>query len=120
MADNRAIPVLEGWMIVPVAAEILGLSRQWVWELVTVNGTSFRNVRRLPGTGERPAAILVRASEVERIRQARAATPGCPQCRRDIAAAAAAGQLVDVGKLICPHVPAETPSDPELEAVIGL
>jgi hypothetical protein len=119
---EREIPELQGWLALPVAAERVGLSRQWLHDMVTAPDPSgeLRNVRRVRGTGTRPVTILVRTAEVERLKKARELAQGCPQCRRDTELARASGQEVDVARLVCGHGAAETPDDPELEEALGL
>lgn len=89
---KRVIPVLENWMSLPVAAGILGMSRQGSWG--AVQNHTFKDVMQVPGTGDRPALILVRPREVAALKdkQDRLAAE---QAARE--AAAAADTLVPVG-----------------------
>lgn len=75
------IPDLPGWAIIPVAAGIVGLSRQWLSDLA--NSGELKSARRIPGTGERPAAIIVRMAEIETLKQAVEDTQTCTECRKE-------------------------------------
>jgi hypothetical protein len=75
------IPELTGWAIIPVAAGIVGLSRQWLSDLA--NAGELKSARRIPGTGERPAAIIVRMAEVENLKKAVEDTRTCAECRKE-------------------------------------
>lgn len=75
------IPELTGWAIIPVAAGIVGLSRQWLSDLA--NSGELKSARRIRGTGERPAAIIVRMAEVQNLRQAVEDTKTCTECRKE-------------------------------------
>jgi hypothetical protein len=116
---KRDIPELQGWLSLPVAAERAGISRQWLFEMVSNTDSELKNVRQVAGTGDRPACILVREAEIERLMEARKTAQGCPQCRQDVEAACAAGQPADFAKVICPHGTAPAAA-PELENALGL
>jgi hypothetical protein len=75
------IPELAGWAIIPVAAGIVGLSRQWLSDLA--NSGELKSARRIRGTGKRPAAIIVRMAEVQNLRQAVEDTKTCTECRKE-------------------------------------
>lgn len=75
------IPELAGWAIIPVAAGIAGLSRQWLSDMA--NAGELKSARRIRGTGQRPAAIIVRMAEVENLRQAVEDTKTCAECRKE-------------------------------------
>lgn len=89
---KRVIPVLENWMSLPVAAGILGMSRQGSWG--AVQNHTFKEVMQVPGTGDRPALILVRPREVAALK-AEQERKAAAQAARETAAAADA--LVSAG-----------------------
>lgn len=116
-ATKVNIPVLAGWLSLPVAAEMTGLSRQHLHRQVSKGAGALQNVRQVRGVGDRPAAILVREAEVQRLIRERAADAGCPECRK---VAAAAGQPVDVTKMLCDHGPVAVALDEELTDALGM
>jgi hypothetical protein len=61
----RNLPKLEGWLSSPVAAERLQVSRQRFYQMLQEN--KFTTATQVPGTGDRPAAILVREAEIDRL-----------------------------------------------------
>jgi hypothetical protein len=103
---NRNIPDLPGWTAAPVAAEQIGLSRQWLADMI--NAGTIKTAHKLPGTGERPAVIMIRTAEVKTLAKAREEAKTCPQCR----------QMNDPPK-VCTHRAQDTPADPEMEAALG-
>jgi hypothetical protein len=48
VADRKPIPPLAGWTAVPVAGLIIGVSRQWVFDMITAG--TFKTARQLPGS----------------------------------------------------------------------
>jgi hypothetical protein len=108
--SKREIPLLAGWTALTVAAEELGISRQWLFEQVTsAQDSGFHNVRQVKGTGDRAAVILIRTSEVTRIKGQREAASGCPQCRR-------IAEEAGVRPEICGHQPVVAVPEDELAA----
>lgn len=103
------IPVLVGWSIIPVAAGKVGLSRQWLSDLA--NAGKLKSAKRVPGTGQRPAAILVRDAEVRQLKQAVEDAKTCDECRK----ARNSGKPPE----FCTHKPADK-SDQELEEALGV
>lgn len=89
---KRVIPVLDNWMSLPVAAGTLGMSRQAAWD--AVQNHTFKEVKQVPGTGDRPALILVRPSEVAVLKEKQDALAASQAARE---AAAAADALVPAG-----------------------
>lgn len=111
VADSgRKLRKLPGWIAAPVAAERLGLSRQWVFDMIN---SGRLDAFEIEGTGARPAAIIVREATVSKWIRERAAKSGCPQCR-DLREAG-------TGVTECTHLaPAEAAEDPELAALLGV
>lgn len=58
---------LEGWISFPVAAERLGVSRQRFFQMAEEK--KLKTARKIPGTGERPAAYVVREAEINEMLQ---------------------------------------------------
>lgn len=54
---------LEGWIAFPVAAERLKVSRQRFFQMAEEG--KLKTARKIPGTGERPAAYVVREAEID-------------------------------------------------------
>lgn len=77
---RKTIPDLTGWTSVPAAAQDIGVSRQWLFDLITAG--KITSARRIPGTGDRPAAIVMRTAEVEQLKLLRQAAQSCPECKK--------------------------------------
>lgn len=107
----KRLRVLPGWIAAPVAAERLGLSRQYVFDLINDEKI---DAFMIQGTGERPACIIVREITVTRMVKERAARSGCPECRK----------LREGGTEVteCAHVQtaAQAAEDPEIAALLGV
>jgi hypothetical protein len=106
-AANKSLPVLPGWVILSAAAVELGVSRQYMFKQAEDGG--LKTVHQIPGTGQRPAAIVMRRSELARMKQAREERVTCPECK----ALVARGETVE----ICVHHPeadAEVAADLEV------
>lgn len=68
MADGLSkvvIPVLPGWVSLPVAAAQLDVKRQRLFQMIDEG--KLTTVHRIPGAGSRPAAYVVRVEEVNRL-----------------------------------------------------
>jgi len=79
-AGTYEIRELVGWTAIPVAAERTGLSRQWLSDMA--NSGKLRTVRKVPGTGVRPAALVMRTAEVDDLIAAKKAAESCLDCRK--------------------------------------
>jgi hypothetical protein len=88
MKDNE-IPELAGWYSLPVAAEILGVSRQRLFQMGEEE--KLGTLRRISGVGTRPAAYVVAAAEVDKLLAAKSAASSCEKCEE----LRAAGSAVD-------------------------
>jgi hypothetical protein len=80
VADRKALPPLVGWTAVPVAGQETEMSRQWIFDLITSG--KIKTARQIPGTGDRPAAIVMRTAEVEELKRLRQAAQTCDRCRK--------------------------------------
>ena len=100
---------MPGWIAASVAAERLGYSRQYVFDLINDEKI---DAFEIAGTGERPACIVVRESTVTRMAAARQARQGCPECRR------LREQGTEVAE--CTHTAPVAAEDPELLAALGV
>lgn len=80
VADRKPIPPLQGWTAVPVAGQMIGVSRQWVFDMITAG--KIKTARQIPGSGDRPAAIVIRTAEAEELRALRVASQSCDECRK--------------------------------------
>ncbi len=80
VADRRPIPPLQGWTAVPVAGLEIGVSRQWIFDMITAG--KIKTARQIPGSGDRPAAIVIRTAEVDELTRLRAASQSCAECRK--------------------------------------
>jgi hypothetical protein len=91
--EMKDVPVLTGWLSLPVAGERLGRTRQRAYQLVQEN--VLKTARQIPGVGERPAAYIVRETEVSNLVARERAARSCPQC----------AELRDAGspQEFCPH-----------------
>jgi hypothetical protein len=65
MKEEKQIPVLEGWVSLPVVGKRLKVTRQRIFQMVDEG--KLTTIHQLPGAGERPAAYVVRESEVKRL-----------------------------------------------------
>jgi len=90
------VPVLEGWHSFPEAALLLGVRRQRINQLLEEDKLAQAEVRRVPGSGDRPAALLVSGKAVDRLLRERdiaearrAATEAARTGRHAVAASAA-------------------------------
>jgi hypothetical protein len=110
--SGRKLKRLPGWIAAPVAAERLGLSRQWVFDMINDGRL---DAFEIGGTGARPACIIVRESTVTRWIAERAARNGCPQCRVLREGGAEVTECVHQ----VPAAPAVV-EDPELAALLGV
>ena len=78
MAGSRDwVPVLKGWVSFPAAADKLGISRQRMFQMLDEG--KLTSVRRVPGAGDRPAAYLITAREMERLVAEQAAAEAASQ-----------------------------------------
>ena len=68
LTESENVPVLEEWINLTEAAEILGLSRQYVNKIAE---KTFKSLHKL---GNSPA-LVVRRSEIEAIKERRSAPP---------------------------------------------
>jgi hypothetical protein len=103
---QKNIPELAGWLSLPVAALRMKKTRQRAYQMAE-DGT-LKSVRQIPGAGPRPAAYVVRETEIENLVARERAAKTCPLC------ANARGQGTEVE--FCPH--ADVPEVPaEDEAV---
>jgi hypothetical protein len=59
---------------------MIGVSRQWIFDMITAG--KIKTARRVPGTGDRPAAIVMRTAEVEQLAALRAASESCAECKK--------------------------------------
>ena len=59
------IPVLEGWVSLPVAAKRLSVTRQRLFQMADEG--KLTTIHQIPGGGPRPAAYVVREIEVTRL-----------------------------------------------------
>jgi hypothetical protein len=66
MAESRDwVPELRGWVSFPAAADRLGVARQRVFQML--DERKLTSVRKLPGSGSRPAAYVISDREMERL-----------------------------------------------------
>ena len=86
---------LPGWITASLGAELIGVSRQYMWDLINAGKIEAYDVE---GTGTRAAFTVVRKATVEKLAAERRARQGCPQCRAD---AEASGTAADPEK--CAH-----------------
>jgi hypothetical protein len=102
---QKNIPVLAGWLSLPVAAERMGKTRQRAYQMAE-DGT-LKTVRLIPGAGPRPAAYVVRETEIANYVARERAAKTCPQCK---AQREAGGEVPEY----CEHiqVPAEDETVP--------
>jgi len=61
------VPVLEGWHSFPAAGALLGVRRQRINQLLEEDKLTEEEVSRVPGSGDRPAALLVSDKAVRRL-----------------------------------------------------
>lgn len=111
--DRAALPPLAGWTAVPVAGQEVGVSRQWIFDMITAG--KVKTARQIPGTGDRPAAIVIRTVEVEELTKLRQAAKTCEKCRK----------LRNLGKQprICEHTKRaehHVPEEDLEEAALGI
>jgi len=59
------IPVLEGWVSLPVAADRLSVTRQRIFQMVDEG--KLTTIHQIPGAGSRPAAYVISEPEVARL-----------------------------------------------------
>lgn len=85
------IPVLEGWVSLPVAAARLAVTRQRLFQMADEG--KLTTIHQIPGAGERPAAYVVREIEVVRLEGEQAAAAQAADAR----AARTAEEQVPVG-----------------------
>ena len=55
--DMTWVPPLDGWVTLPKAADELGVSRQYMYQLAESH--QLESLRQLPGSGDRPAAYVI-------------------------------------------------------------
>lgn len=80
------VPVLKGWNTFPRVADELGIARQRVFQML--DERKLTSVRKLPGSGERPAAYVISDAELERLlAEQRAATAATEEHAGELAAA---------------------------------
>jgi hypothetical protein len=92
---RQGLKQLPGWITASLGAEMIGVSRQYMWDLINAGEVEAYEVE---GTGKRAAFTVVRKATVEKLAKERQARMGCPQCRAD---AEASGMAVDPEK--CTH-----------------
>lgn len=104
---KRHIPVLAGWLSLPDAAQRMGKTRQRAYQMA--DDGVLKTVRQIPGAGPRPAAYVVRETEIDNLVARERAAKTCLQCK---AQREAGGEVPE----FCPH--ADVPEVPdETEAV---
>jgi hypothetical protein len=81
------VEVLEGWYSFPEAADLLKVRRQRINQLLEEDKLGPKEVRRVKGSGSRPAALLVSSKAVDRLLAEKAAA----EDRRVAAESARAG-----------------------------
>jgi hypothetical protein len=64
---RHTVPVLEGWLSIPVAAKRLGVSRQRVFQMPDEEPPKLTQIYQIPGEKERPAAYVVSEKEVNEL-----------------------------------------------------
>jgi hypothetical protein len=80
--DIEDVPELEGKVSLPVAGEVLEVSRQRIFQMAREE-RKLPSLRKIRGTGARPAAYVVDTIEVLRLRVLQ-----CGQCQDAIAGGA--------------------------------
>jgi len=75
VVDLKSLPALAGWVIPPLAAGPLHVTRQRVFQMIEEG--KIKSAVRVPGVGDRPAAYLIRIVEIVKL-----ATENCPECRK--------------------------------------
>jgi hypothetical protein len=63
-----------------VAGQEIGVSRQWIFDMITAD--KIKTARQIPGSGDRPAAIVIRTAEVEELKRLKEASQSCVDCRK--------------------------------------
>jgi hypothetical protein len=70
--DDGGIPVLEGWLSLPAVGDLLGVTRQRIYQM-GLNERKFATIRKIPGKAPddpgkraRPAVYVVKTEEAER------------------------------------------------------
>lgn len=77
MATREWVPVLRGWVSFPDAADRLHVSRQRIFQML--DERKLASARRLPGSGDRPAAYVISEKEMERLLAEQAAAEAAAQ-----------------------------------------
>lgn len=85
---KRVITPLPGWMSLPKAARELKVTRARTFQMV--DEYVFKEVHLVEGTGDRPAVILVRESEVAELKRQQKAAEAARAAAEAAAAAKAA------------------------------
>lgn len=112
---KQGLKKLPGWITASLGAERLGVSRQYMWDLINDKKIDAYEVE---GTGTRAAFTIVREATVARMVSERLAR-GCPQCRAEVEAAEGLQAMPDQAK--CTHQPAAgAQEDPEVLAALGV
>lgn len=76
------IPVLAGWVSLPVAAKRLNVTRQRLFQMVDEG--KLTTIHRVPGAGDRPAAYVIRDTEVDRLQKEQAAALEPADCEEKV------------------------------------
>ena len=82
------IPVLDGWVALPVLAEDLGVKRQRIFQMLWEG--KLTSARQILGTGERPVAYVVSTEEAGQLKAQQAAARAAARAKADAASELAA------------------------------
>lgn len=77
----QTIPVLDGWVSLPVAAVRLKVSRQRLFQMVDEG--KLITIHQILGAGDRPAAYVVREVEVTRLQAEQLAAVEAAEANRE-------------------------------------
>jgi hypothetical protein len=111
---KKGLKKLPGWITASLGAEMIGVSRQYMWDLINDEKIDAYEVE---GTGTRAAFTIVRRATVDKLARERKARLGCPECRKVIEADAG----IDPDELVCAHQPAAgAQEDAEVLAALGV
>jgi hypothetical protein len=84
--DMSWVPVLPGWVSLPVAGEILKVSRQLMFQMA--QGHQLESLHQVAGAGDRPAAYVISEDELAKLQAKK--VPAEPEAAPEAAAAPAA------------------------------
>lgn len=107
---KQGLKKLPGWITASLGAERLGVSRQYMWDLINAGDIEACEVE---GTGTRAAFTVVREAMVDKMVKEREAKQGCPQCRAEFERTGTAPET-------CTHAAAPVTEDPAVLEALGV